>query len=129
MGERLDGDSKGPSQTKICNFEASVLINEKILGLEIPVDDPPGVAVVDSVDELEHEHLDLVLGDDLLVLRHVLLQVVVQELEDEMKLLISGYVDHLLQPEFIMDLYFTMLGWGCSYFRIEISLMAVEGTP
>jgi hypothetical protein len=62
------------------------------------------------------------------VLAHVLLQVVVDQLEDQIELLLGGDIEHLAEAGW-MDGYWTMLGWGCNYLRIDISLIAVEGTP
>lgn len=77
VSERLDGETEGASESKISDFEGACLVNEKVLGLEVPVDDPAGVAVVESVAELEEEELDLVVAHALLVLAHVFLQVII----------------------------------------------------
>lgn len=77
VSERLDGETEGASESKISDFEGACLVNEEVLGLEVPVDDPAGVAVVESVAELVEEELDLVVAHALLVLAHVFLQVII----------------------------------------------------
>ena len=54
------------------------------------MDDSSGVAVVDATDELEEEEFDLVGGDSCFMFRHIFLHVVVEEVEDQMKLFLSG---------------------------------------
>ena len=52
MSEGLDGNSKSTRQPKVSNFEITSFIDKKVLRLEVPVDDPAGVAVVNPVDQL-----------------------------------------------------------------------------
>lgn len=52
MSECFNGKREGSSKSEICNFESSCSINEKILGLKIPMDDPPSMAVVDAIAKL-----------------------------------------------------------------------------
>ncbi len=92
------------------------------------MDDASGVAEVDAVDQLEHYESDLLLRYRVLVLREVFLQVVLRELEDQVQLLFTWCIDHVHQTE-SRDAYLTMLGWGFNSFRMEISRIAVEGTP
>jgi hypothetical protein len=92
------------------------------------VDDAAGVAEVDAVDELEHEEADLLLREGVFVLREVLLEVVLRVLEHEVEFLLGRGVDDVQQAGWGRQ-YLTMLGCGCSSFRIEISRIAVEGTP
>lgn len=90
---------------------------------------------------IEHllAHLHGVLGDDAVVLIHVLLEIEIAKLEHERKLLLrvdnikeaacgkEGEQDEITN-EMIAPLYLTM--FGClSSFRRLISLMAVQGTP
>lgn len=92
------------------------------------MDDAPRVAEVDAVDELEHDEPDLLLGDRVLVQGEVFLEVVFGEFKDQMQLLLAGSVDHVHQAEWRRE-YLTILGCGFSSFKMEISRMAVEGTP
>ena len=68
MGQSLDRDAEGSSKPKVSDLQVSCFIDQKILGLQIPVDDSPGVAVVDSIDELVEEEFDLVWADGVFVL-------------------------------------------------------------
>ena len=109
MSKSLDGDTKRPSKSEIGDLQVSHLINQQILRLEIPMDDPARVAVVHSVNELVEEQLDLVRSHRMLVLRHVLLQVIVNVDEDEMKLLLGREVVDFSQSG-LRWWYLTMLG-------------------
>lgn len=110
MSVRPQGHTKGPSKTEIRQFQVAVLIDEKILRLEVAVEDAVGVAVPDALNQLAHELLDNVrpetqvlhigirerLATTALAHRqrlHVLLQVQVQILEDEVKLVSVGMDD------------------------------------
>ena len=55
MGKCFDGNSESSGQSKVSYFQISIFIDKQVLGFEIPVDDPSGVAKVDSIDQLEHE--------------------------------------------------------------------------
>ena len=82
VSEGLDGKGEGAGESKVCDFESASSVDEEILGLEISVDDPPGVAVVDAIAELVEEELDLVLAHGVFVLTEVFLEVVLDELKD-----------------------------------------------
>lgn len=41
------------------------------------MDDPPRVAKIDAIDELEHQQSDLLLGDGILVLGEIFFEVVI----------------------------------------------------
>ena len=92
MGVGPQGHAKRAGQTKVSKLEVSLLVNEKVLGLEVTVQDAVRVAVLDARDELVHEALDHVfteahaLGDRL----HVLLEVEVEELEHKVDLVALG---------------------------------------
>lgn len=92
------------------------------------MDDATRVAEINPVDQLEHDEADLLLGDRVLVLREVFLEVVLGKLEDQMQLLLAGGVDHVHQAASQRE-YLTILGCGFNSFKMEISRMAVEGTP
>lgn len=96
-------NTKGAGKTEIGELEVALLVDEEVLGLEIAVQDAVGVAVLDAVAKLEHELADdLVTETELHQMRrralgeglasttiahrkslHVLLEVEVEELEDE----------------------------------------------
>ena len=92
------------------------------------MDDASGVAEVDAVDQLEHYQSDLLSSDRVPVAREVFLEILLCELEHQVELLLDGQVDHVHEAGSGAG-YRTMLGCGCSSLRIEISRMAVEGTP
>ena len=55
--------------------------------------DPPGVAKIDAIDELEHQQPYLLLGDRILVLGEIFLEVVICVFKHKMQLLLAGRVD------------------------------------
>ena len=69
MGECFDGNTESPSQAEIGDLEVALLVDEQILGFEITVDDSAGMAIVQPVDDLEHEELDVVGSHRVLVFR------------------------------------------------------------
>ena len=56
------------------------------------MDDSAGVTVTDSIDELVHEEFNLIVCDCVLVFSHVLFQIIVQILEDQMQFLLTWHV-------------------------------------
>lgn len=128
MGEGLDGETEGACESEICDFEGAGLIDEKILGFKVSVDDATGVAVVDAVAELVEEQFDLILTHAGFVFTQPFLEVVIDQFKDEVEFLLGRNVDNFSKTE-SQTCYWTMLGWGCSSLRMEISRMAVEGTP
>jgi len=113
VGVGAKGDAEGAGETEIGELEVSILVNKKVLGLEVAVKNTVGVAVADAVAELPHELLDdrwaeaeagevlggavreslataaILDGEGL----HVLLEVEVEELEDEVELVAVGVDD------------------------------------
>ena len=73
------------------------------------MDDSPGVAIVNPIDELIKEKLDLILRDGVLVLRHIFLEIVVNILKDQVKFFVSWLINNLIQTASI-NIYLTMLG-------------------
>ena len=63
------------------------------------MNDPPGVAVIESVDDLVHEELDLLRSHAEFVLGQIFLEVVIHIFKHQLKLLFVGNVDHLSQPK------------------------------
>ena len=92
------------------------------------MDDAAGVAVVDAIAELVEEQFDLILAHGGFVLAQPFFEVVVDEFEDKVEFFFCGNVDNFSKTK-SKGGYWTMLGWGCNSLRMEISLMAVEGTP
>ena len=113
VGIRPQRHTKSAGKTKIRQLEVAVLINQQVLGLQIAVQDAMGVAVAHPLAQLHHELLDHVrVHDQLLTSQaralwqslasatiadwqrlHVLLQIEVEELEDEVELVAVGVHD------------------------------------
>lgn len=110
MGVGAKRDSEGTSKTEIGQLQVTLAINEQVLRLQITVEDTVTVAVADTLAQLAHELLDdcvaktqaveigtSTLGKGLAATTvsdgerlHVLLQVAVEELEDEVQLVTVG---------------------------------------
>lgn len=59
MGVGAEWDAESTGETEVADLEVAVFVDEKVLGLEIAVQDAVGVAVADSEEELVAELLDL----------------------------------------------------------------------
>ena len=77
----------------------TIFVNEEILGLKISVDDSSGVAEVNSVDQLEHEELDLVAGDVGRVELEIFFEIVIGEFKNEMELFLAWAVDDVHETD------------------------------
>lgn len=63
--------------------------------LQVSVNNSSGVTKVDSVDQLEHEQLDLIRVDGLTVHLEIFFQVIISELKDKMELLLIWTVNDI----------------------------------
>jgi hypothetical protein len=106
-------DTEGAGQTEIGQLEIAVLVNQKVLWLQVTVQHATRVAVLDTLTQLHHELLDhLVVHDDLLTSKarafgqglastalahrqgfHVFLHIEVEELHDQVQLMTIGVHD------------------------------------
>lgn len=117
VGVGAERDTKGSGQTKIGELEVALLVNEQVLRLQVAVKNAVGVAVANTGAQLVHELLDHCLAETHVAsaavhaalgqrlsttsLRdgqslHVLLQIQVEVLEDEVQLVAIG-VDNVEQ--------------------------------
>lgn len=69
------------------------------MGFEIAVDDPASVAVVEPVTELVKEEFDLIWGHGSLVFSHILLEVIIDQLEDQIELLFGRDIEDFAEAE------------------------------
>lgn len=84
----LDRIVVGASEAEVSQFYVEVLaIDQNVLRLQISVEDTIGVAVVEGQQQLEDYGLYFVRGHDLSF--HVLLEVAVDVLEDELQLVLT----------------------------------------
>ena len=89
MGEGPHRDSKRPRKAKVRELELSVAVDQEVLRLQVPVEDPVLVAELDPAEELVHEDLDLGRGDVPVAGVHVLFEVLLEEFEDKGELLLG----------------------------------------
>jgi len=52
VGVDPDGNPEGPSETKVGQFDDSFVVDEEVLGLQVPVEDSATVAEVDALQDL-----------------------------------------------------------------------------
>lgn len=52
VGVDPDRDPKGSCQAKVCQFNDTLVVDEKVLGLEVPVEDTTTVTEVYSLQDL-----------------------------------------------------------------------------
>ena len=105
MCESLNRDGKSTGQSEVSKLESALGINQNVLWLKISVDETVHVAVRDAEHHLVHQALEtkestgerrvgMILGcyldafwsDHALVRSHVLLQVLIAPLEDQVQL-------------------------------------------
>jgi len=80
----------GPGKPEVGQLDIEVLpVDEDVLGLQVPVDDPPGMAVLEGEEELVDDRPDLVFieVDPLLVF----FEVAVDVLEDKVQLVLRRH--------------------------------------
>lgn len=126
VGKGVDGDTKSAGQSEVAELELPFTVDQKVLGLEITVEDAVLVAEVDAPQQLVHEGLGLIglQGAPVAVCVHVLLKVAVEELEDEHELVLC--VDHVVEGDdvFVLELFHQGdladgRGWS-ALFRVEV---------
>mmetsp|Transcript_114445 Transcript_114445/g.363752 ORF Transcript_114445/g.363752 Transcript_114445/m.363752 type:complete len:330 (+) Transcript_114445:193-1182(+) len=112
------GHGVGPSQAEVGDLQAQPGVDEEVLGLEVSMQDSVGVAEIDAVTQLVGEELDS-LGIQWAAQRlHVLLEVVLAELENEQQR--RGGAEDVQQLD----------AFGCERaFVSDTSRMEVLGTP
>mmetsp|Transcript_43529 Transcript_43529/g.105533 ORF Transcript_43529/g.105533 Transcript_43529/m.105533 type:complete len:262 (-) Transcript_43529:345-1130(-) len=86
MCEGTDGWAEGPCQTEISKLEPAVTSNEQVLRLEVPMHDTAGVAESQTPAALVKVRTDQRRRHHTVDGLHVLLQVLVEELEDKVEL-------------------------------------------
>ncbi len=52
MGVDPDRNTKGPSQAKVCQFDNSLVVNQEVLGFQVPVKDSTTVTEVNALQDL-----------------------------------------------------------------------------
>ena len=67
------------------------------------MNDPLGMAVVDTPEKLVKHFLDLHLAHVLLVFSHVFLKIILDEFEDQVKLLLLRLKDDLFKTRRVID--------------------------
>lgn len=59
MGVGAEGDAEGAGEAEVGQFQVADFVDEQVLGFEVAVQDPVGVAVARAEEELGGEFLDL----------------------------------------------------------------------
>lgn len=127
--ERIHWHAKRPRQTEITKLQLTLAIDQKVLGLEVAMEDSVLMAEGSAFKQLVHEttHSHGVKGTVLAMRVHVLLKILFTILEDEDKLGLR--VDDIVQPdnvgvlELLHEGYFTDGGRGSALFGIEVNFL------
>lgn len=45
-------NTKGPSQAKVCQFDNALIVNQEVLGFQVPVEDSATVTEVNALQDL-----------------------------------------------------------------------------
>lgn len=85
MSQCFNRHSKRPCKTKICQLDLSLFGNKDVLGLEISMHDSVRVTIVDSFNDLVDEALNEVWRKLLFDFSKVLLEIILNILENEVK--------------------------------------------
>ena len=84
----LNWETEGSSQTEICQLNISMLINQEVLRLQITMHHSMSVAIGCSLEDLISETLDFLGWERSTDLPHVLFEVIVTILEDQIELIL-----------------------------------------
>ena len=76
MGEGLDGDCKSTGKAKVADLDVPFTVDKNVLWLQISMDNPLRMAVVNTQKQLVDHLLDLLLCDIPLILSHPFLDVI-----------------------------------------------------
>lgn len=132
VGEGIDWDTKGTSKTEIGEFELALVINEKVLGFQITVQDAVFVAEGNSLEKLVHEGFD---GDVVKLTAsaagiHVFLQILIHVFKDQHELVLG--VDDIVEGDNVIMLQLLHerdladgCGW-CAFFRVQMNLFECD---
>lgn len=104
VGKGVDGNSKSAGKAKISELQLALVVDEKVLRLEIAVQDAVLVAEGNTAEQLVHERLDSH-GIQLASVAsriHVLFQILVHVLKHEHQLVLS--VDDVVQRDDVLVL-------------------------
>ena len=88
MGVSLYWEPKSPRQPKISELDSSIFVNEQVLGLEVSVHDSMSMAVGGTLQNLVRKALHLVDRQGPPNVAHVLFQVELTVLEDQVEFVI-----------------------------------------
>ena len=104
VGKGVDGDAKGSSQTKVRELELAFILDEKVLGLQISVQDAILVTESNALQELIHEGFDGRVVELAVVSSriHILLQVLVHILKHQHELVLR--VDDIVERNNVLVL-------------------------
>ena len=83
MRQSFDWDCECSSKSKVANLDVSLVRDQQILWLEISVNNPLGVAIVNTSQQLVDHLLDLRFAHVFLIFSHVLLQVILDIFENQ----------------------------------------------
>lgn len=106
VGEGVDRNAKGTSQTKITKLENTLAVDEEVLGFEIAVKHTILVAEVDALEQLIHEGFDggRLKSTTFAMCIHISLEISIHEFEDEHQFVLG--VDNIMECDNVLVLEF-----------------------
>ena len=110
MGVSLHWESKCSSQTEVSELDVAFCVNEEVLRLEISVHHSVSVTVGCALENLISEGLDFLGWEWTTNLSHVLLEVILTILKDEIELIFR--VNDFFKPEKCNNSNLTQQYWG-----------------
>jgi hypothetical protein len=125
-----DGDAESTGESEIGKLEVAIAVDEKVLRLQVTVKNTVRVAESDSTEHLVQERLHLHRGKASggLVLVHVLLEVMLKELEHKMQFLLA--VNNILQSDDVLVLkllqqgnFANGCGWNTFIFGVKADFL------
>ena len=129
IGKGVHWNTKCSSQSKVAQLQDPFTVNQKVLRLQVPVQDPVLVAEIDAFEELVHERLDRAVleGPALSLSVHITLQVTVHVLEYEHQLVLR--MNHIVERDNVLVLELLHKrnlpdrGRGCPLFGVEVNFL------
>ena len=102
VGEGVHRDAEGAGEAEVGEFELAFVVDEEVLGFQVPVEDAVFVAEGDALQELVHEGFDgdEVQGAVVAAAVHVFLQVLVHVFEDEHEFVFC--VDDIVEGDYVL---------------------------
>lgn len=99
MCQSFDWDGECSSKSKVANLDVSLVRDQQILRLQISVNNPLGVAVVNTSEQLVNHLLNHSLIHVSLVFSHVFLKIILDKFKNQVEFLLVWLKDDLFKTK------------------------------